>query len=475
MKCKKLLCLALSAVLLLMLLCGCSTPKIAMTVNGREYPTGEYLAYLFNTYSTMYNNYLYQYEYYGMDIWSQTAPYGEGDDAKQLGMADYIIASTKDTIVRQKAAEELLAKYNLEVSKEDKEEFEKYMANITESTLIPYGFNRENYEKMYFAYNYYSRTLFYGLYGKGGEREMSEADIKKYIEENYLSYRLFSIALTDKNNKDFSDTLKTKIQDFLKGYQTMYEASGDFEKTYDQYVADLKKGVKLIDDKGTLLAKLSWGSTSAVVTLPTDNSNTTTSTTKGTGSTTKPSSTTSTTVSTTTTTASSTTTTTTTAANKDEDEKEEEKPKCDRITTAKKELSDEDMVKAIEKVAVGKTEVVTYAAGGKAATAALIVRYDPLSKDGTTIDDAREDVIYYVHYETFDKEITEHVSKMEITYNDRAISMCRPEYFDPNYVKGQTTTTTTTTKAIATTSSSNKTTTTTTGGSTTTSTTAASK
>lgn len=469
MKCKKWLCLALSAVMLLLMLCGCSTPKVAMTVNGREYPTGEYLAYLFNTYSTLYNNYLYQYEYYGMDIWSQTAPYGEGDDAKQLGMADYIIASTKDTIVRQKAAEELLAKYNLEVSQEDKEEFEKAMKDISDNALIAYGFNRENYEKMYFAYNYYSRTLFYGLYGKGGEREMSEADIKKFIEENYLSYRLFSIALTDKNNKDFSDTLKKKIQEFLKGYQAMYEASGDFEKMYDQYVADLKKGVELKDDKGTLLAKLSWGSTSAVVTLPSDKKDETTTSTTGTGSTTKPSSTTASTTVSSTTTAS--TTKTTAAADKDEDKKEEEKkPKCDRITTAKKEMSDEDMVKAIEKVAVGKTDVVTYAAGGKAATAALIVRYDPLSKDGTTVDDAREDVIYYVHYETFDKEVTEHVKKMDITYNDLAISMCRPEYFDPNYVKGQTTTTTTTTKPVATTSSSQKTTTTTTSGSSTTTT-----
>lgn len=470
MKCKKWLCLALSAVMLLLTLCGCSTPKVAMTVNGREYPTGEYLAYLFNTYNTLYNNYLYQYEYYGMDIWSQTSTYGEGDDAKTLGMADYIIASTKDTIVRQKAVEELLEKYKLEVSDEDKKEFEEYMKNISDSALIAHGFNRENYEKMYFAYNYNSRTLFYGLYGEGGEREMSEADIKKYIEENYISYRLFSIALTDKDNKDFSDALKAKIQEFLKGYQAQYEASGDFEKMYDRYVADLKKGVELKDDKGTLLATLSWGTTSATVTLPkaeTDKKDDTTSSNSS-------SSTSTTTKATTSSTTAATTTTTTAASSDEDDKKEEEKPTCDRITTNKSEMSDEDMTKAIEKVAIGKTDVVTYSAGGSAATAALIVRYDPFEgKDGVTVKDEREDVIYYVHYDTFDKEVTEHVKKMEVIYNDTAISMCRPEYFDPNYVKGQTTTTTTTTKAVATTSSSNKTTTTTTSGSTTTTTTKA--
>lgn len=36
---------------------GCSTPAVAMTVGNDTYSTGDYLAYLYNTYSQVYQNY----------------------------------------------------------------------------------------------------------------------------------------------------------------------------------------------------------------------------------------------------------------------------------------------------------------------------------------------------------------------------------------------------------------------------------
>lgn len=49
-------------------LSGCSTPEIAMTVDGTEYSTGVYLAYLYNTYFSLFyqGSYpLYYYTYQG--------------------------------------------------------------------------------------------------------------------------------------------------------------------------------------------------------------------------------------------------------------------------------------------------------------------------------------------------------------------------------------------------------------------------
>ena len=52
LKLKRLACAALSAVMLLTAAAtaGCSTPKVAMTVDGTEYSSGDYLAYLYMVY-----------------------------------------------------------------------------------------------------------------------------------------------------------------------------------------------------------------------------------------------------------------------------------------------------------------------------------------------------------------------------------------------------------------------------------------
>lgn len=56
LKLKRLACAALAAVMLTsaVSLSGCSTPEIAMTVDGTEYSTGVYLAYLYNTYFSLF-------------------------------------------------------------------------------------------------------------------------------------------------------------------------------------------------------------------------------------------------------------------------------------------------------------------------------------------------------------------------------------------------------------------------------------
>ena len=85
---KQAACAALASAVLLS---GCSTPAVAATVDGKEYSTGVYLAYLYMIYQETFTNYnLYMYQYYGMDPWSQTLSYGEGDDAKDMSVEDYI-------------------------------------------------------------------------------------------------------------------------------------------------------------------------------------------------------------------------------------------------------------------------------------------------------------------------------------------------------------------------------------------------
>ena len=83
-----------------------------MTVGDTTYSTGDYLAYLYNTYSQVYQNYNFaMYAQYGMDPWEITIPYG--DDEEEMAAEDYIVKTTQDAMIRQKAIKDKLEEYGL--------------------------------------------------------------------------------------------------------------------------------------------------------------------------------------------------------------------------------------------------------------------------------------------------------------------------------------------------------------------------
>lgn len=65
-----------------------------------------------------YGQGLSQYAQY-YDLWAQTFPYGEGDDAEKLELGEYIKRSTQDSIVRQVALKQMLKNENLSWNTED--------------------------------------------------------------------------------------------------------------------------------------------------------------------------------------------------------------------------------------------------------------------------------------------------------------------------------------------------------------------
>ncbi|MBQ8683173.1 MAG: hypothetical protein IJ518_01490 [Clostridia bacterium] len=257
---KRILCTVVAVALLLsVMLTGCSMPKlviggtpdIAGTVGDREITTGEYLAYLYNTFNEMYYNQgLYYYEYYGMDPWTQEYTYGEGDTAKKVKLSEYISLQTQDSIIRQEALTAMLKEQGLSWLEEDEKKINEDIAKLEKDAYLAAGFSNENFIKSYKNLYLNERSLFYGLYGKGGKREVSEADQKKYFEENYLSYKIISIALTDSEGKELDEAGKKKITDELNGYLETYNKDKNFEAAVDAYnKANAEKDAKVEPSK----------------------------------------------------------------------------------------------------------------------------------------------------------------------------------------------------------------------------------
>ena len=361
---KRILCTVLALALVLsMALTGCSmprltiggTPAVAGTVGGREISTGEYLAYLYNTFYEMYYNQgLYYYEYYGMDPWTQEFPVSEEEDAEKLKLAEYIKWQAQDSIVRQEVLAAMLKENGLSWLEEDEKKINDELKELKEGAYLAAGFSNENFIKSYKALYLNERSLFFGLYGEGGKRAVSKADQKKYFEENYLSYKMISIALTDSDGKELDEKGKKEITDKLNGYLEIYNKDKNFEAAVDAYNKDNAEKDEKVE------------------------------------------------------------------ASKDED---------NRINTdAKASEMDEDLEEAIRSVEVGTAKIVTYSAGGKTPTAALILRLD-INDPKDLFTDEQENILSALKYDEFDEEVKKAMEKVERTFDKAVLKKCKPQNF----------------------------------------------
>lgn len=440
---KKWLCGVSSAALIVTLVAatGCSTPQVAVTLDGREYSTGEYLAYLYNAFQSAYN-YAYQNEYYASmlggtthaDIWDVTIPYGEKDkDGKQdeLKLEDYIKQVALDNLIRQKALENKLDEYGIELLKEELEKAEKDLKSIAADDLLKLGISKEHYAAMYKAVQVNEQSLFYGLYDKGGVKAMSEKDIRQYFDDYYMSYKSIEISLVDSSGKALSDAKIKEIKERLKKYEDLYKKNKDFDKVIEKYKEDEEAATAT-----TTTTTTGTGTGTGTGTAGT-RTQATTSTTSPTTSTRTPTTTTGKTT-TAGTGATGTGTGTTKQATTGTTAKPTEANRHD--IDANPELDEnkdnESFLKALKTIKENETGIVEYEKDGNK-TAALILRLDPEKGVGkeTYFEDSRKNILYGAKGKEYNDELDAYIKTLKdrLSVDDRAIKMCSPK----NFIKDQ--------------------------------------
>ncbi len=416
-----------TALLALVLLCsallmtGCSTPKVAMTVDGEEYTTGQYLAYLYNTFYNVYmstsvsSTPLYYYELYSTDTDVWAGPYTY--EGQSYDLAGYISALAQDSVVRQVAVKRMMAEHGITLQANRPEQYKALQDELTamkKDTFIELGFNNESYAKMLEECRYNESALFYGLYGKGGKREVAETELRTYFDENYLSYMIVSTVLQDKDGKDLTDEKKAEVKKQFESYLALYEKDKDFDAVIHKFEADEK--------------------------AKTETQSSTTTTTTGGTTATGATTTTTTTAATTTTTGATTTadgTTTTTAqgnAGEDETEEEEHNHRVDVDSAAE---GNDALEKLIKEMAFDEIKILEYKDDSDAPTMALVLKMDPEAdrgedEDGNPVnyyEDVKETIIYTKKHEEFNKEVTERMATLKVDINKKAVDACDPYEF----------------------------------------------
>ena len=404
-KIQRMVCAVIAACFVcFMALTGCSTPEYAMTVDGKSYTTGEYLAYLYNVYYAVAQN-MAMYQMYGMDPWEQTIPYGEGDDAEQLLTAEYIKRTAQDTIIRQKALENLLEQRNIPLDEDMLAEVEEILDGIEPNAYLPYGISDESFAKMLRATQLNVWSLFYGTYDKDGTNPMSEEEIRQYFDENFLSYKIIEFQLVDSSNQPLEDDEIQDYRDRLDKYLAEFEKLGMTSENFDTII-EMKEEDDAPADETDGTSSDSSDTTAPPEETTTSSSGTTTATDpSGTGE----------------------------PDNGSDADDTESTVDPNRMDIDANVYGDEDFTNAVKKVEIGKASIQEYKKGGSTDTIALIYRMDPEQdrEDGQSyFEDKRSDIIYGAKYEEYNKEVTDYMKTLEVSYVDRAIKACKPENFE---------------------------------------------
>jgi len=242
-----------------------SLPEIAATYgNGQELTTKQYLAYLYLEFENLYYNQgLYQYEAYGLNPWEQTFPYG--DDDEELSLSDYIIRSTQDNIKRQIVLTQMMKSNGLSWIPEDLEEVNQSLRTVTEEDCLPLGFDHDSYTYALRNLTLNERSTFYGLYKAGGTRAVSELELRQYFVQNYVSYKMIHIPLTDQDGNALSPNSEAyeQILANISNYMTICQQNG-FNAAYVLHTGQPAEDARVDADVNTMDAALAQ----AVRTVP---------------------------------------------------------------------------------------------------------------------------------------------------------------------------------------------------------------
>lgn len=196
----------------------------SVKVGDRTASIGTYIYYLMGSYESAMN----YMESEDDDLFSLTI---EGKPAEEW-MRDRAIQSAKGQLVILDKWEEM--GYDIEDSRSNIDNYAKTLWGQTQSI---YELNGVSYESFYTVIenNYISQELFKKLYGEGGEREVKDDDIMKYLDDTYASAMIISMPLTDDEGNTLGDDEISALRSMADDYVSSAKSSDAFLKSIHEY------------------------------------------------------------------------------------------------------------------------------------------------------------------------------------------------------------------------------------------------
>lgn len=232
-KLKRLACAVVSAALTASMLTGCNSGRYCMSYGNKDVNSG---VYIYNIVSELLSQ---QYMMYltGEDTSEIMDKKVDGKD-----MASYLEDNAMKNTKEYCAITDQFDKLGLSLTDEENKTISS-SANDTYNSqkdmLEELGISKESV-KMVLKQSKMKDKIFNYLYDKDGKEEVPDADLEKYVSENYLRYKTISISKS--TNKDDAEKEKEnkEIEERIDKYFKQAEGLSfeDFDKVIETYDKD---------------------------------------------------------------------------------------------------------------------------------------------------------------------------------------------------------------------------------------------
>ncbi|MDR0991736.1 MAG: hypothetical protein LBL87_02405 [Ruminococcus sp.] len=214
--------------------CGADT-RFAGTINGEEIPAGVYIYEQMQAFYEAYTSMSAEDQQAATPIFEAVI---DGVPSRQ-----WIADKTVKNLREYAAVNEKFAALGLGYSTDDNgipmdqlvdESIDYSWEEGIAPTLTPFGISKESYRLI--QLNAVKRQeLFEYYYGVGGEKEVPEEEIKKYLSERFAHIDYFEMPLRDGEGNLLKSDGKTERMDMAKDYVARAESGEDFNEIMGQY------------------------------------------------------------------------------------------------------------------------------------------------------------------------------------------------------------------------------------------------
>lgn len=204
--------------------CGAKAPQIAASYNGGEIPAGVYITHQINAVNDAYNKlnnpYLTPEGMLSAEI--------DGVPAEQ-----WINNRTAELVKSYAAVETEAARLGVSLDADTAQLLEQQVDATWEADgdmMASLGVSAES-AKLVAKNNQLANIVFQMIYGKGGEKAVSDEELKSYFTENYARSMMVILSLKDMNT----------------GLALDDEKAAEVRKIYDDYKAKVNAGTSVFD------------------------------------------------------------------------------------------------------------------------------------------------------------------------------------------------------------------------------------
>ena len=213
---------------------GCtSSTDYCITANGEKINVGIYINFLLNEMT----NQMYTM-YYNGTVTDLSECFDQEIDG--VDFKTYVKEAAMDDVKNLAAVEAKFDELELTLSDEDQEELDESVASAWESEeYYEYeGISEESLTRCY-EYSYKYQAIFDYYYAEGGIEEVEESEIEDFLSENYIRYKLISIAKSTEEDEDTAEEEDAASLALFEGY--LEEAQSltfeEFDTIIDEYDA----------------------------------------------------------------------------------------------------------------------------------------------------------------------------------------------------------------------------------------------